>query len=206
MKIQHIFLSFCLIFCLSQPINAQSFATNKNAVWLALNANYVSVNGTGVESQSITNIGVSPAFFITKNVFIGAHGKVSLNNTSYAEWQIGPHVGYALGGENKTHFPYISVGATYTHVRTEFNFSLMNPDQPFEQDYYYGNDKAIFTGFSTQIGVGYAIQLKKHLAINVECGLQSSYLHHNSTQDNTKYNTSITGFYTGIGISAMLFK
>ncbi len=206
MKIQHIFLSIGLIFCLYQPLNAQSFATNKNAVWLAFNANFTSLDGDGFSTQSITSIGVAPAFFIAKNVFIGIQGKSNFNNSGYQEWQVGPYVGYALGGENKKHFPYITAGAAYTHTKTEFSFSITNPYQPFTFDYYYTNHKAIFEGISTQFGIGYAITLRKHLALNVECGLQSSYLQHNSTQDNSKYKTSSTSFYGGLGISVMLFK
>ncbi len=205
MKLQHIFLSIGLLFCLYQPLKAQDFSTDKKAVWLTFYGRFSEANSDGVQYEtSNTSIGAAPAVFIAKNIFIGAQFKGIFTEEGH-EWHIGPHIGYAFGGENKTHFPYITVGAGYTNAKTSFSFRAVNPHQPFTDAYYYNNNKAVFTGISTQIGIGYVISLDKHLALNVECGLQSAFLSHTAT-DNTKYQITTKGFYTGIGISAMLFK
>ncbi len=194
MKLQHIFFSIGLLFCLYQPLKAQNFATDKHAVWLGINSDMSFTFGNlySKDGYSNTKVGISSSYFVAKNILVGAHVNALIPNKTH-ELQIGPHIGYALGREDMQHHPYIIAGLSYVKMEKDIEYT------------YWGTKYFTLKGIAYKAALGYAVSLHKHLALNIEVGYQYASVSTTNLPSN-KYEISTSGFYGGLGFSVMLFK
>lgn len=121
------------------------------------NSNPTTGSGTTTYSVSVTSLAGTFNHFFLDNFFIGAglgYSSQSQSNMSISSIGVGPQLGFAIGDENSSAFPFFDIGFRY--YNSEANLG--------SQGYSSGSAKDIFIGF------GLVIPIKTHIGFTLEGG------------------------------------
>ncbi len=185
MKLNRILLLICIAI-LTQSAYCQNFALDKGAFFVSGMGSFTNQGGDLFEDSGdnrLTTVSLIPStnYFITKNFFIGAgleFASQSQDDKSISTIGIGPQIGYAIGNENSTAYPYLNAGIRYYRMDMEYG----------GYD-FLGNNELAISGIDTFLGVGVLVPIKKHFGFVIEGSYHVTSLKENGTSESLLGNT-----------------
>lgn len=180
---------------------SQNYPVDKGATIISGMASFSSLGYEDADNR-ITTIALLPMlnYFVAPNVFLG--GVAELNRTSYgndsqSSFAIGPSLGYAIGNEKSTAFPYIGVGFRYgKSSKSEVLISKGYSNIWFATTRRYEASRTDIV-----IGGGIIVPAKKHIGIIIDAGY-----HIMSTKPEYAYESYSSNLFSiDIGFAGLLF-
>ncbi|MBN1822301.1 MAG: hypothetical protein JXR31_13360 [Prolixibacteraceae bacterium] len=191
MKIKNLLFTLCFL-TIAVVTNGQTFAIDQGAIWVGGMASFTSSGGDLFEydGDRASTITLAPTvnYFIVPNIFIG--GSLEVSNSKQGDYKdtgfgIGPQVGYVIGNESSTSFPFIDAGAKLHTSKSE-----------------YGSYDSKTSGTDIFVGAGIVLPVAGHIGFTVEAAYHMMKLKEKDADDS--YSGNI--FSIGIGITGLLYN